>query len=320
MITIANVSHVNSFYDKLMLVRLLPHLVHAMFAQVRDVPMNNTNVIKFRRYNALALATTPLIPGVTPPTSTFTVTDLSATLQQYGNPVETADTVIQTTEDPYLDELTKLLSENAGQSLDVVLREILVLGTSVQYASTATSRGTVTPAMTLDLAEIREAVRTLKNNNARKITSMQGPNGNIDTIPGNACYVAIVHPNTTKDLKDDPDFVPIENYPDQRGVMPGEVGRIDEVRCVETTYAKVFTGAGAAGEDVYATLVFAADAYGVSRITTKEMEMINEPLGSAGAADPLHQRATNSWKAWFTGIILQQLAMVRIEHGCSIDA
>jgi N4-gp56 family major capsid protein len=320
MITIGTVTNVNSFYDKLMLVRLLPNLVHGLFAQVRDVPMNRTDVIKFRRYNSLTVITTALTEGVTPASATLTITDVSATLAQYGNVVEQSDVVVETTEDPYLDEIGKLIAENAGQSLDSILREILSAGTSVQYASTAASRGAVTAAMTLDLAEVREAVRTMKGNNVKKITQMQTANGNVDTIPGNACYVAIVHPNTTFDLKSDPDFVPIENYPSQGMVMPGEVGRMDEIRFIESTFAEVFDGEGAAGVDVYATLVIGADAYGVSRISTKELEMIHMPLGSAGAADPLKQRSTFSWKSWFTGKILQQLAILRIEHGSSIDA
>lgn len=315
--TSSTVSHVRSFYDRLLLVRLLPHLVHAMFAQVRDVPQNNTKVIKFRRYNSLSLATTPLSPGVTPSSAALSITDISATLQQYGNVIESTDELLDTTEDAYRDEIAKLLAENAGQSLDQICRDVLVGGSSVQYAGAAVSRATVASTMKMTLSEVREVVRTLKQNNARKITSMINPNTGVDTIPLNSCFVAICHPNTTRDLKDDSAFVPVENYPNQSDVMPGEVGKIDEVRFIESTYAKVFTGAGAAGVDVYATLVLAADAYGVSRLTGKALETISKPVGSAGAADPLNQRATEAWKAWFVTKILQDLAMVRIEHAVS---
>jgi len=315
--TSAQVSHQRSFYDRALLVRLLPHLVHTMFAQVRDVPMNSTNVIKFRRYNGLSLATTALTPGVTPSSTSLSVTDISATLSQYGNVIETSDELLDTTEDMYENEITSLLAENAGQSLDQIARDILVTGSSIQYASTATTRATVSSTMKLNLSEIREVVRTLKANNARKITSMINPSTGIDTIPVNSCFVALVHPNTTYDLKQDSAFVPVENYPNQADVMPGEVGKMDEVRFVETTYAKVFTAAGAAGIDVYATLVFAADAYGVSRLSGRAMQRISKPLGSAGTADALDQRATESWKAWFTTVILQDSAMVRIEHAVS---
>jgi len=45
--------------------------------------------------------------------------------------------------------------------------------------------------------------------------------------------------------------------------------------------------------------------------------MISKPLGSGGTADPLNQRATDAWKAWFVTKILQDLAMVRVEHAVS---
>lgn len=315
--TSSTISHLRSFYDRLLLVRLLPHLVHTMFAQVKDVPQKMTNVIKFRRYNALTLATTPLTPGVTPSTASLTTTDISATLSQYGNPIETSDELLDTTEDAYLNEVTQLLAENAGQSLDQVCRDVIAAGTSVQYASSATSRVTVTSSMKLNVTEVREAVRTLKQNNARKITKMISPSNGVDTIPVNACYVGIIHPNTTRDLKDDANFVPVENYPNQSDVMPGEVGKMDEVRFIETTYAKVFTGGGSGAIDVYGTLILGADAYGVSRLSGKALEMISKPLGSGGTSDPLNQRATDSWKAWFVAKILQDLAMVRVEHAVS---
>lgn len=315
--TSSTVSHLRSFYDRALLARALPHLVHGMFGQVRDVPLNSTNVIKFRRYNALTVSTTPLTAGTSPSSASLSITDLSATLGQYGNVVEHSDELLNTTEDMYLNEISQLLAENAGQTLDQVCRDVLVAGTSVQYASSASSRVTVTSTMKISAAEIREAVRTLKNNNARKITNMINPTSAIDTIPVNSCYIAIVHPNTTFDLKQDSAFVPVENYPSQAGVMPGEVGKLDEVRFIETTYGKVFTGAGAAGIDVYATLVVGADAYGVSRLAGKAMELITKPLGSAGTADPLNQRATAGWKGWFTTCILNQNFMVRIEHAVS---
>ena len=315
--TSSTVSHVRSFYDRLLLVRLLPHLVHTMFAQVKDVPMNNTNVIKFRRYSSLSLATTPLTAGVTPTTASLTITDISATLAQYGNVLESSDELLDTTEDEYRNEISRLLAENAGQSLDQVCRDVLVTGSSVQYAGAATSRVTVSSTMKMNLSEVREAVRTLKTNNARKITSMINPTNGVDTIPVNSCFVGLVHPNTTRDLKDDSAFVPVENYPNQSDVMPGEVGKLDEVRFIETTYAKVFTAAGASGIDVYATIILGADAYGVSRLAGRAMETISKPLGSAGTADALNQRATEAWKAWFVTKILQDLAMLRVEHAVS---
>lgn len=315
--TTSVVTHVRSFYDRQMLEKAKPHLVHTWFGQIRDIPQNATDTIRFRRYGLLNAATTPLTEGQTPAGSALSVTDLNATASQYGDFVTLTDELETETEDPIVMEVNDILGQQAGNTFDQLCRDVLVTGSSVQYASTAVSRVTVTSTMKLNLAEIKEAVRTLKNQNASKITSMIGPNSNIDTVPVNSCFVAIVHPNTTYDLKADADFVTVENYPSQAGVMPGEVGKMDEVRFIESTNAKVFSGAGAAGIDVYATLILAANAYGVTRVAGKALQTITKPMGSGGTTDPLDQRSTHGWKGYFVTKILNDSWMVRVEHAVS---
>ncbi len=76
----------------------------------------------------------------------------------------------------------------------------------------------------------------------------------------------------------------------------------------------IFPGDGGAdGRDVYSTLIIGADAYGVTEIDGLGLEHIFKPLGSAGAADPLNQRATCGWKASKTAERLVEEYMVRIE-------
>jgi N4-gp56 family major capsid protein len=47
------------------------------------------------------------------------------------------------------------------------------------------------------------------------------------------------------------------------------------------------------------------------------MKNIVKPLGSAGTADPLEQRATSGWKATFVAKILNDAFLVRVEHAVS---
>ena len=77
--------------------------------------------------------------------------------------------------------------------------------------------------------------------------------------------------------------------------------------------------AGAKGRDVYATLIFGANAYGVTEITGGGLQHIVKQLGSAGTADPLNQRATVGWKAYKTAERLVEQYLVRIET-CSTFA
>jgi N4-gp56 family major capsid protein len=315
--TTSIITHVRSFYDRDLLEKAKPHLIHTWYAQVRDIPQNNSKTIIFRRYSLLSAATTALTEGTTPAGSSLAKTDVTTTLAWYGDFIETTDQLEVETEDPLVLEMNDILGQQAGNTADQLTRDVLVAGTSVQYASTATSRVTVSSAMKLTAAEVREAVRTLKNANAMKITNMVNPSTGVDTVPINSGFVAFVHPNTTYDLQSDANFVPVENYASQANVMPGEVGKLGEVRFVETTNAKVFTAAGAAGIDVYATMILGANAYAVSRIAGYALKTITKPLGSAGAADPLDQRSTHGWKMAFATTRLNENWMVRIEHAVS---
>ena len=307
---------VNNFYDRLLLRKAVPLFLHVNWAQVRDLPRNNSLVIKFRRYTLLSAATTALTEGVTPSGSQLAITDVIATVAQYGDYVTLIDKLVFSTLDPVLTETAELLGIQAGDTLDQLTRDVIVAGTTIQYASTATTRGTVTSSMKITKAEILEAVRTLKVNNARKITSMIDHSSGFNSAPVDAAFIGIVHPRTTFDLKQITGFIRVEEY-GQKKAMPGEVGALDEVRFIETTNAKVFTAGGAGSIDVYGTMILATDGYAISRISGEAMKNIIKPLGSAGSADPLDQRQTSGWKATFVAVILNENFLLRLEHAVS---
>lgn len=309
-------AEVNDFYDKTLLVRAIPFFVHLNWAQVRDIPANaGTDTIKFRRYGNLAVATTALTEGVTPAGSQLSTTDITAQVLQYGDYVTLTDVVQLETPDPLLTETAEILGDQVGDTLDQLGRDVMVAGTTVQYASTATQRSDITASMKLNAAEVREAVRTLKVAKAMPITRRVDPNQNYGTIGMRPCYIGIISPNTEFDLKSDSAFVPTNKYPNQSDVMEYESGSVDEVRFVLSQNAKVYTAAGSGGVDVHATLIFGRDYYGITRIAGNALKNIIKPLGSAGSSDPLDQRGTSGWKAWFVAKRLNEAFAVRVEHG-----
>ena len=84
--------------------------------------------------------------------------------------------------------------------------------------------------------------------------------------------------------------------------------------------AGVIDGTTKKGTDIHATLVFGADAYGIIDVDGEGcLQTIVKPVGSGGASDPLDQRATVGAKvAAYTAKILNNLWIVRIEHGVSL--
>lgn len=73
-------------------------------------------------------------------------------------------------------------------------------------------------------------------------------------------------------------------------------------------------GAGKDGSAIYCTMLFAANAYGVTDIEGMGLEHIVKQLGSGGTSDPLNQRSTVGWKATKTAERLVEEYMLRIEH------
>jgi len=311
-------AEINNFYDRTLLTRAVPYFAHNKFAQVRDIPANSgTDTIKFRRYGSLTAATTALSDGVTPSGSQLSITDVTAQVDQYGDYVTLTDVVSMETIDPILTETAEVLGEQAGNTLDQLCRNVLIAGTTIQYASTATSNATITSAMKLDRAEVKEAVRTLKGNDALPMTSRIDPSTGYNTTPLGASYIGIIDPSTTYDLDDATGWVPVEKYANKSDVMDREVGSVGNVRFIETTNAYVNSGVGSGSIDVYYTLIFGKNAYAQTRIAGNALKNIVKPLGSAGTADPLEQRATSGWKATYVAKILNNNFLVVVRHAVS---
>src|SRR5260370_42315182 len=119
---------VNNYYGRVKLERSIPAFAQNRCVQVWEITQGNTNKIKFRRYTNLTAATTPLVQGVTPAGSQLSITDLTATVQQYGDYVTLTDFLEMTTLDPVLNETTNLQADQVGDTLDQLTRDVLVAG------------------------------------------------------------------------------------------------------------------------------------------------------------------------------------------------
>jgi len=229
-----------TFWDKALIVLAAPELVHDQFAQQRDIPANNGKTIEFRQFDPLPEITTPLVEGVTPEGQSLTVNATTATVSQYGGYVTTSDVLDMTALDPVVNEATKLIARQAGETLDTITRDIINAGTNVMYALGKTSGTANASAPTsrsgigytdggtnhnLSVDDIKRAVRALKRQDAPKIKGD---------------YVGIIHPDVVYDLMKDPEWLTPKEYVDTQDIYNGEVGKLYGVRFIENTRAKVF--------------------------------------------------------------------------------
>ena len=301
-------AEMKTYYSDYLIDMAEPKLVHDQFGQKMSIPKNGGKTIEFRKYDPLPKMTTPLTEGVTPNGQKLDMKTVTAEVKQYGGFVELSDILLLAAIDNNLVQATKLLGGQAGRTLDTITREVLAGGTNVQYAEgqvesrNALVGGKADGNHYLTVDAIRKAVRTLKRMNAETI---------------NGSYVGIIHPDTAYDLMSDPKWINVKTYSDPEGIYQGEIGKIENVRFVESSEAKIFEKAGAENVDVYATLIIGDNAYGTTDIAGGGLQHIVKQLGSAGTADPLNQRATAGWKATKAAVRLVEPYMVRIETASS---
>lgn len=299
-------AELQTYYDKKLLSRLIPNFVYANLGQKRSIPKNGGKTINFRKFASLSAATTALTEGTTPAGNSITVTAITADVSQYGDYVQVSDFLDLVSIDPVIDEMANVFGEQCADSIDQVVRDVVATGTTVQRAAGRASRVTIAAGDNFSVTELRKAIRTLKINNAKPMSD--------------GYYVAVIHPRTMYDLQGDSNWVNAHQYTDSgiKDLYKGEVGMLYGVRFIVSSNGKVFTGAGASGIDVYATMIFGQEAFGLVDVAGgSACQMIIKPHGASGTEDPLNQRATIGWKVNFVAKILQESAMIRVEHAVS---
>lgn len=277
--------------------------VHRQFGKEYTLPKNGGKIMEWRRASVLATVPTALVEGAPYTENAFSYTAITVTISQYGDYIKGSDLLQMSSFDNILDDINTEQGDQAGRTIDELTREAIQAGTNVRYANGRVSRVTVATGDKLTSLEIIKARRTLKVGKAKPYSGR--------------FYAAIIHPMTEADLLQDATIVTAFNSETTNGgqrLFNGEVGAYMSVKFTVSTLAKVFTGAGAAGIDVYSTLFVGKDAFGVTELEGLGLEHIFTPKGSAGGADPLQQYWTNGWKCSYAVKILNDAFMVRVEH------
>lgn len=292
-----------TYYNRTLLQALEPELVHLRFAEEYPMPRNHGNLMSMRKIVPVETKTGQLAEGNPGSGVMLNETSLLVQLRQYGDYANFSDLFDYANIDFDLTQKVKLFANAGARSIDAIVRDELATCTNVIYAGGKTTREELTSEDKLTSKELRKAVRTLKKNNAQRFDGY---------------YIGIIGPDALYDLQEDESFVRVAQYQDKEAVYKGEVGRLYGVRLIETSEAKMFTGAGASGADVASIIVLGRYAYGVTSWKGAKPRVIIKAPGSAGTADPLDQISSVGWKMDGFGVkLLQPEYAVRIECGVS---
>lgn len=253
-----------------------------------------------------------------PSEGSLTITQVTAALAQYGAFQKVSDLLIRAGIDPAMANVMDIEGEQAGLSVHALTSTELGAGSTVQYASTATSRITVAAGMNFTTAEVRKAVRTLEKAKVPRFPDKR--------------YHGSVTPSQKYDLKADAatgGWLDIMRYSNPGAFMSGTLGEVEGVDFDVSTENPIFTAAGAAGVDVHGALIWGPRAFGAVDLTGMTVGNLNPDTNTAGIdimvvpantpskIDPLQQYGVAGWKIAYVAKTLDAARILRIETAVS---
>lgn len=297
--------HMSIFYDKVFLERAKEMQVYDVGATVKKLAANSGKTVYWNRMTPLAKATTPLTEATNPSAVDMSSTIVSATVSPYGNYTTVGQLYSLTSIDEGLTEHVSVHAQNAAETIDELIANELDGGGTTLIANSVAAVSSIATSDTIDGADIRSAVRTLKLNKA---------------IPfADGHFRAIVPVSVVHDLRGDSEWLDAFRYTDAENIRNGEIGRLHGVRFFETNNEVVSADAGAGNVDVYSTFVFGKDAYGIVDLAGQMGPRIYVKQPGANSTDnPLDMFSTIGWKAYFVAKVLNSDWVIELKGASSV--
>lgn len=294
-------SVVKAYYDKRFLMRAEANFVYKQLGRIGVVPKGEGKTVVWNRYTNPSAKITALTEGTDPTPAGLSASLVSATIAQYGNYEQITDVLSLTSIDNSIASAVDLLAYEAALTIDTVIRNVVDGTTSVLYASGVANRTSLIPTDIAQVADIRKVVRELKSNNAKPMMSSKS-------------YMAVIHPDVEYDLQGDSNWQSAVEYTEKgiERIFNGEVGKLYGVRFLNTTQAPILTNSGSAGTEVYQSLFFGEEAFGVS-----ELQNLTTYVDSPSPRSALRLYSDVGWKAGFATSVLNDAFMYSLESAAT---
>ena len=200
-------------------------------------------------------------------------------------------------------ETARQMGETAGLIIDGFYRDMMTAGAGHSIDIT----GNAAPANNVTNSSFTSALRKihlqLQLSGAKPVNRILSASVKYGTIPVKAEYTMIVHPLVAERLRENADFVPIEKYGTDSGMLDNEVGKISYFRVVENANALIDNHKS--GTYDATCLVFGKDHTAQVALRGKnKVEFITKALGSSGTADALNRVGTVGFKTWLGSKVL----------------
>lgn len=256
-----------------------------------------------------------------------TLDRVDVTLLQFGEAAKITDIVSMTELFDALKQNSDLISEDCALNADSIVRDALVSASASGLNSGTAGVVLTQPDGSGGTTTTTETISQLYSQSATSFSTLNGLSQSggkavatdfiraatqlkINRAPTfSGMYVAVVPPQVSGDLQNDPDWIDAVNYGDPSRRFRGEIKSYAGCRFVEATNPfqedctgteGVYASAATAANRAYRTWILGQGAYGVPAIEgdspfNPRMIIVNTP----DKTDPLNQFMTAGWKAFW---------------------
>ena len=206
-------------------------------------------------------------------------------------------------------ETASQMGEMAGLIIDGYYRDLYING--------AGHNETVPAGKTVVDPEFNQALRkmsvALRLSGAKPIAKFMTASPTYGTVPVRSKYILIMHTIACEALRDNPNFVPIEQYKTKE-TIENEVGIIGDFRVLEDANAKIEE----IGNNKYRIRAITCGQDHTAHVPIRgkgSVQFVLQAIGSAGTSDPLKRVGTVGWKTWLGAKVLypERLGCVEVE-------
>lgn len=227
-------------------------LVVYQFGDPETLPEGHGTTWTATRFNRVPLPAFPLSEGVPPVGEVMTISQVTVTLQQWGDKITITDVAELTIKHPVMNQAKERVALQVAETLERNTFVNLLGGTQINYVNSRGQRSLVQAGDVLNTFEISRIYSQLVTLGAPEFLGQMETNKKVSAADGGAKasanprsvshYVAVVHPFVEQDIRQNSTFVLASAYSDVNKLYNNEAGQWASLRFCRTNMVPTFTG------------------------------------------------------------------------------
>ena len=230
-------------------------LVVYQFGDPLVLPPGRGTAYTATRYNRVPLPYAPLSEGVPPIGENMSISQVSATAQQWGDKITITDVGELTIKHPLFVKAKELLGLQIAETLERNTFINLLAGPQVNYVNSRGSRGALAAGDVLNPHEVTRAVAILETLGAPRFSGDEMTDTKLEADAGGARasenprrmphYTAVCHTLVVADMRENPTINQAWTFSDINRLYNYELGEWAGVRFCRSNLVPTFTGVAA---------------------------------------------------------------------------